>query len=215
LPDRCRTCGAPISGSYYRVSGAITCAGCAEKAATLSPQDTHAAFVRAVVFGIGASILGLILYSAVSILTGLQIGYMSLAVGYLVGKAMMKGSQGLGGRRYQIVAVALTYAAVSLSFVPLVISEAAKNPKSQQTTQAAPAGNADSGPKLPEQKKASPMGALVAFGVLFLLGLVSPFLELASPVSGLIGLVILYVGIQIAWKTTAGSKIPIMGPFNA
>jgi hypothetical protein len=48
---------------------------------------------------------------------------MSLAVGYIVGKAMMKGSAGLGGRRYQVVAVALTYAAVSLSFIPLVVSQ--------------------------------------------------------------------------------------------
>jgi hypothetical protein len=38
---------------------------------------------------------------------------------------------------------------------------------------------------------------------------------LAPETSGLIGLVILYVGVQIAWKTTAGSKILVMGPFNA
>ena len=36
-------------------------------------------------------------------------------------KAIMKGTNGIGGRRYQIAAVALTYAAVSLSAIPIGI----------------------------------------------------------------------------------------------
>jgi len=34
-------------------------------------------------------------------------------------------------------------------------------------------------------------------------------------VSGLIGLVILFVGIRIAWTMTAGNPVEIAGPFNA
>jgi hypothetical protein len=46
------------------------------------------------------------------------------------------------------------------------------------------------------------------------MGLASPFLELQDPMHGLIGLVILFVGIQIAWKLTAGPPIPeITGPY--
>jgi hypothetical protein len=41
-----------------------------------------------------------------------MLGYISLAVGYIVGKAIMKGTRGIGSRRYQIAAVALTHAAV-------------------------------------------------------------------------------------------------------
>jgi hypothetical protein len=51
-------------------------------------------------------------------------------------------------------------------------------------------------------------------GALLVLGLASPFLELASPLHGLIGLVILFVGLQIAWKLTAGKKVDILGPFG-
>ena len=76
-------------------------------------KDTHAAYVRAIVFGIGAAILGMILYATFEIQTGIVIGYAALAVGWLVGKAMITGSNGVGGRRYQIAAVLLTYAAVS------------------------------------------------------------------------------------------------------
>jgi hypothetical protein len=59
------------------------------------------------------------------------------------------------------------------------------------------------------------MRPVLAIGFLFLLALASPFLELSSPVSGLIGLVILYVGMQFAWKSTAGSKVPVTGPYKA
>jgi hypothetical protein len=54
---------------------------------------------------------------------------------------------------------------------------------------------------------------MAALGVLALIGLASPFLELQDPVHGLIGLVILFVGVRIAWRLTA-AKIPeISGPF--
>jgi hypothetical protein len=36
-----------------------------------------------------------------------------------VGKGIQKGSNGLGGRRYKIAAVALTYAAISFSAIPV------------------------------------------------------------------------------------------------
>jgi hypothetical protein len=84
-------------------------------------KDSHAAFARGLLFGIGAAILGLVLYAAFTIMTGLLVGYVSLAVGWMIGKAMMKGSNGIGGRRYQIAAVLLTYVAVSMAAVPIAI----------------------------------------------------------------------------------------------
>ena len=80
--------------------------------------DSHAAFTRALLYGIGAAVLGMILYAVFEIATGLIVGYVSLAVGWMVGTAMMKGSNGVGGRRYQVAAVLLTYAAVSMAAVP-------------------------------------------------------------------------------------------------
>src|SRR5215472_13424880 len=117
--DTCKLCGQPVGASYYRVGDAMTCGSCAEKVQREGPKDSHAAFTRALLFGIGASLLGLILYSAVAIITGLIIGWVSFAVGYIVAKAMMIGSKGIGGRRYQIAAVILTYAAVSMAAIPI------------------------------------------------------------------------------------------------
>src|SRR5208282_5296905 len=121
--DACCICHNPISGPYYRIKGSMACAACSAKVLARKPKDSHAAFTRALLFGLGGALLGLVLYSAVGILLHLQIGYVSLAVGYLVGKAMMMGSGNIGGRRYQWLAIALTYAAVSLSAVPIAIAQ--------------------------------------------------------------------------------------------
>jgi hypothetical protein len=50
--------------------------------------------------------------------------------------------------------------------------------------------------------------------MLALAGLASPFLELADPLHGVIGLVILFVGIRIAWRITQGTQHEILGPFS-
>src|SRR5262245_49225060 len=130
-PDRCKTCEQPIADIYYRVSGAMTCTACTERTSGRMPTDTKSAFVRGLVFGCCGAILGLILYSVLGIVTGLSIGYVSLAVGYIVGKAIMFGSAGIGGRRYQIAAVVLTYAAVSMSAIPVAISQFGKDGQQQ------------------------------------------------------------------------------------
>ncbi len=131
-PDRCQTCKQSIGSQYYRVNGALSCANCAEQLKLRQPKDTHQTFVRSLIFGIGGAIVGLILYAGFGIITGLEIGYISLAVGWIVGKAIIKGSNGIGGRRYQIAAVLLTYSAVSVAAIPIGISMYIKQQKEQK-----------------------------------------------------------------------------------
>ncbi len=226
----CKACNQTITGEYYRVNGVQACAGCVEKVKQQMPEDTHAAFVRGMLFGVGGALAGLIVYSAFGIITGLVIGYVSLAVGWLVGKAIKTGSKGIGGRRYQIVAVAFTYAAVSLSAIPIGISQFVKSEKNKVVTsqQSSPNASTQGGAAgqqpdagaggtstttSPEPKKKMSVGA--AIGALLIAGLASPFLELADEPHGIIGLVILLVGMNIAWKLTSAPKLEIMGPFKA
>ena len=184
--------------------------------------------MRGILFGVGGAIVGLILYSAFGIITGIEIGYVALAVGWLVGTAIKKGSNGIGGRRYQIAAVALTYAAVSLSAVPIGISYMMKERKSADTSKAAAAASPSAGSvsnpdksSLEEESASSTLPAkeeksLVAIaGSLLFVGLASPFLGLQGGFSGIIGLVIIFVGMRIAWKMTAGPRLEILGPFQA
>jgi hypothetical protein len=202
----CKSCGREIIGSFYKVNGALSCAGCAQKISEQSARDSHAAFVRGVLFGIGGAILGLILYVAFALVTGLVAGIISLAVGYLVGKAIVRGSGGIGSRRYQVTAVLLTYMAVSLAAVPISLSQFYRQHSAQQQAQAlAPAT-----PQAPTPA----MGFPKALGTLVLIGLASPFLALSNPGQGAIGLIILFVGIRIAWRITAGRTMNIEGPFR-
>lgn len=182
----CAGCRQPISGSYFKIKGAPVCVGCTERIRAQVPQDSHGAFVRALLFGIAGALVGLALYVIFALATGLIIGWVSLAVGFIVGKAMRIGSGGVGGRRYQVVAVLLTYFAVSMSAVPIAIEQAGHVAISGQ-----------------------------AIAQLAMAGIASPILELRDPVHGLIGLIILFVGIRFAWRFTAAAALNVSGPYTA
>ncbi len=196
----CAACRRPITAQYFKINGAQACNECTAKIQQQTPKDSHAAFVRALVFGVGGALAGFALYVAFALVTGLVIGWVSLAVGFIVGKAMSLGSGGVGGRRYQVAAVLLTYLAVSLSAVPIAIHQMRQH---QAQSQAA------DGTAAPHQ-----MNLAKAVGVLALVGVASPFLDLQDPVHGLIGLVILFVGIRFAWQFTAGRTLNVSGPYT-
>jgi hypothetical protein len=185
------------------------------------PKDSHAAYVRGLLFGLGAAIVGMALYAAFIIIFDFSIGYVSLAVGWLVGKAIMLGSKGIGGRRYQIAAVILTYAAVSIAAVPIRFSYYLKT-KSEPTAihskqQQSSVNGQNSQPDEAKAKSdAAPKPSLgAALLTLLLFGLASPFLALANPGPGILGLLILLVGMHFAWKITVGSaSANIHGPYD-
>ena len=227
--DVCTSCNQTITGEYYRVNGSLACRHCTEQLKNQIPKDHHAVFVRGLAFGLGGAILGLILYSTFSIVTGLEIGYVSLAVGWIIAKAIMMGSRGTGGRRYQIAAAVLTYGAVSMAALPVYFSQINKaKPAKPPQTQTAPAGKSAPAPSHPDSARSdggaasqpsspdkSGMNLAKALGLLVLVGLASPFLELQNPLNGALGLLILFVGISIAWRLTAGPTIDVLGPFTA
>jgi len=224
--DHCQFCHQPSTGTYYRVNEALACPACADKARAELAKDTHTAYTRALLYGIGAAIVGMILYATFAITTGLIIGYVSLAVGWMVGKAMMKGSGGVGGRRYQIAAALLTYAAVSMAAVPIGIQYAIQHRKEQK--QVVTKQQSDDEFERQEQKvnpnypvppssPVVPPSRAALLGKLALLGIASPLVELwdtGPSIGWVIGTVILVVGIRIAWKLTAGRPLQIYGPFD-
>lgn len=233
--ERCTSCGQSIGSQYYRLNGAVTCNYCGEQAQLQRPKDSQQTFARGLLFGVGGAILGLVIYAGFGIVTGLMLGYISLAVGYIVGKAIMKGTNGIGGRRYQIAAIALTYAAVSLSVIPIGISQIIQERKETKTVTAKQQVEPDpiADPSASMQPSVSPepdatstvpeadthlppkahMRPGAAIGALLFAGLASPFLELQNPMHGAIGLIILFVGLRIAWQLTAEKKLDLLGPF--
>jgi hypothetical protein len=177
----CAVCGRAIGIRSYVVDSKLACARCAGMEGARAPGDSHAVFMQSLLFGAGAAIIGLVFYSTFTIVTHFYFGYVALAVGWLVGKAMMMGSRGVGGARYQISAVIFTYAAISLASVPILIARAL-------------------------QSGAAHVDWSNVAGQLVLWGIASPFLQLRSGVSGAIGLVILFVGLRIAYRITAARQ---------
>jgi predicted lipid-binding transport protein (Tim44 family) len=226
----CQICKQPVGSTYYRVNGAVACEQCATRMKNATPGSSHANFMRGLLFGIGGAILGLVIYATFTIATGIEIGFISLAVGYIVGKAVKMGSRGFGGAHYQIAAVLLTYAAVSMSAVPIAISYSAKHhsePPAVRST--GPANPSTSSPGTPSSNSAAGSdsssesssgeprkGGLMLLLYLVYIGLASPFLDLAQdPAHGAIGVIILLVGMRIAWQLTSMSDhAQIVGPFK-
>ena len=186
---RCHFCKQPTPQQYYRVGTVTACGTCAEIARQQMPHNTTSAFVKALVLGMGAALVGLVGYAAlVIILRGWTIGYIAVGVGYIVGKAMMFGSKGAGGQKFQIAAALLTYAAISMAEIPIRLMAFR---------------HYDYHPDLD--------------ALLWIHGLASPFFDLGrNLVWGAIGLVIIFVGMQIAWRITAGRpNLEVFGPFDS
>jgi hypothetical protein len=180
----CALCGRKLDIRSFVVNSKLVCARCSQAA----NPTRNTAFVRALVFGAGAAVVGMTLYAGFTIVTHFYLGYVALAVGWLVAKAMMMGSRGQGGIRYQMAAVALTYAAISLASVPILIAKIMQDA-------------ADYG-RSTDLDWGHVAGKLLAWGI------ASPFLQLRGGLWGVIGLVILFVGLRIAWRMTADRSQP-------
>jgi len=151
---------------------------------TFAERADHARFVQAITYGIVAAIVGSILYAAFTIITHIVIGYFAVGVGYLVGKAMLHATQGLGGRKFQIASALLTYIGVSMAAVPEFLWAF--------------------------HKRGADLSHIGARGIFALAeyGIASPILELQGSVgNGLIGLFILFIGIRFAWRMTADRRL--------
>jgi hypothetical protein len=186
----------------------VVCPGCAEQIRTGQQAPAPVSLLRAALYGGGAALAGSLLYALVAIVLNAEIGLIAILVGYMVGKAIRHAGQGRGGRPQQILAVVLTYFAITTSYIPVYIYHAVNKPRpavtEQQPGQARPAPSVAG-------KTAPSFGAAVLF--LLLLAAVAPFLSLGSGISGLIGLFIIFIGLQRAWRLTGRSDILIMGPY--
>ena len=99
---------------------------CAKVMKDASPEDASSSYKRAVLFGGIAAFIAFIFYSIFALATGWLPGYFAFFAGYAIAKLMMVGSGKIGGRKYQVTAIFLTYMALSLSAIPITIGEQIK-----------------------------------------------------------------------------------------
>lgn len=138
-PDQCAYCHRGITAEYYRVAGHLACPACATQAQSLVPPNSHKVFVRSLGYGAAAAIVGCAAYALFVILSGWTLGWAAIGVGYLVGWAMKRGAGDHGGRRFQVSAALLTYAAVAVAFVPVGLHQMSKHRAAQRDMALKPA----------------------------------------------------------------------------
>jgi hypothetical protein len=133
----CRFCKRAITDSYFEVNGQMACAACREVIARelAKTAGTRGVFL-AIGAGLGAGLVGALLYYAVLALSGYEFALISIAVGYLVGRAVRWASGGRGGRVYQVIAVLITYVAIAGSHAPIILSEIKKDIKKEMQKEA-------------------------------------------------------------------------------
>jgi hypothetical protein len=122
----CAACKAPLVDAYFAVGGSVVCPACRER--LFGPAVGAAAFPRAVLWGAGAALVGTLAWFAVVKIAHVELGIVAVAVGFFVGKAVRRASGGLGGPRYQALAMVLTYASIVSSYALLVLQAVADEP---------------------------------------------------------------------------------------
>jgi hypothetical protein len=224
----CAVCRTPLSFEYFDVNGQQICRTCSDQLAyqTATPRE-WSTLVRAGIAGVAAAILGAVLYFAVIAISGFEVGLVSIAIGYMVGYGVRLGTRGRGGRRFQVLALVLTYWAMGLAYSTLAIKamfdEPAKDaaasisgPRTSGTDTAQPEAPATQ-PPAAKSDEAPMTGGQFALGLLQLLAftLVMPVLAIAGSMpGGLISGAIIVFGMMQAWKMTAAPVVTVTGPYR-
>jgi hypothetical protein len=210
----CQLCRRPIAAEYFQIGQAMICGPCATALAD-SPL-ARGMFLRALLYGLGAALLGTIVWYAIIKITGHEFGLLAIGVGLFVGVAVRKGARGLGGWRYQALAMVLTYVSITCADVPLMIKASfeASN-QAASMVKASLAAKDDTAAAAPgesggaAQEKPGAGAVLGALAVMLGLAFVAPFLAGAS---NIMGIIIIGIGLYEAWKINR--RIPLSGPFR-
>jgi hypothetical protein len=117
----CKCCQHPISDQFFLAHDHPYCPTC--KVSVFDQQLGCAGYLPSLGLGFLAAILGAALDFSVTVATDTQYGLIALIMGGLIGWGVRKGSRGRGGRVFQVMAVGLTYLAISVSLASLVVKE--------------------------------------------------------------------------------------------
>lgn len=206
----CVACGTAIETEYYQINGHVACATCRSgaEASAETPRGIRP-LATAGIFGLGAGIVGAVIYFAILALLDLEIGLVAILIGYMVGYAIRKGARGRGGRRFQILAVALTYGSIAMAYTSIAIKGAIED-KSAPTTTSATASAGETAPEADTHPNAI-VG--LAGGLLFMAAM--PVLVVFGSLPGsLISGLIIAIGLRQAWRMTATPQLEILGPYR-
>jgi hypothetical protein len=126
--DVCTACQSPLRESYYLAGTQRICSNCRDSVQqSLASGSKSGRFFKAAALGLLAALVSGAVWAFIIIQFDLIIGLLAIGVGLLVGMAVRKGSEGRGGRGYQVLAMALTYFGIAVGYSGAMIPAALKN----------------------------------------------------------------------------------------
>jgi hypothetical protein len=212
----CAACKQPLVDRYFLAGAVKVCAACKDGYEQhLASGSKSSRVLKAVLLGLLAALVGGGIWALVIVKTDSMWGIVAVGMGYLVGIAVRKGSEGRGGRPYQYVAMALAYLSIATGYMGVFISQyleqktpAVKTVEAGGPGDSAPAKSDE--PRKPMNAKEAIGGCVGACAMLLLVYAGSPLLLAKdNPIS------LLFLGIALweAWKLNRGVTIKISGPF--
>jgi hypothetical protein len=211
----CTNCKGPLGESYWRWQRNVVCAGCRDGLErTLAESQSSARLFKAILLG-GATALGCgAAYAVVTAATNMRFALATIGIAFVVARVVRHASGGIGGARFQVVAVALTYVAATMGYIPEIwtgLTEGSHAKVGAEHRQpSAEVAAADPAPDAPKGRL-STMQLLSALGILTGIMLAAPFLAFThSP----LGLLIVVFGLWEAWKLSRGPPLRLEGPYR-
>jgi hypothetical protein len=214
----CAGCRTPIADTYFEVNGHPVCPGCQQRIVTARQEGSAPGRVLAAAgLGLGAAAAGAAVWYVVREITHLEIGLIAIGVGLLIGTAIRRGARGRGGAVYQALAVVLTYLAIASANAPYVwrgLHRGIAVQVAERMHAADPAEPEPSPDALAVQVKVDEFFAHLPPEAWARIG----WIVLASPFSGgvqhAIGWIIIFFGLQQAWRLTRAAPFAVTGPFS-
>lgn len=235
----CSRCGTALRGSYHMIGESMACAKCRYAAQSKQQEGGDGgAVMRAIGYGLAAAAIGALVDYVFAKMTGDDFPIFVILVAFAAGKAVRMASGGHGGRKFQVIAMAMAYIAMGAAYMPLMVSTAGKaaevararvlaeskarvdsitaaNPEGTELDSVSAAALARAQASLRKVKDFKV--SFNAAATLFLLALFgAPLLvSLASPIYGLFIAFALYR----AWRMNAGDgsspqQVTVSGPFR-
>lgn len=212
----CENCSGPLGEQYWHWQTKAVCEACRGRLTDiLTASQSKKAFWRAVLLG-SATALGCgIVYALFVHFTGYQLALVTIGIAFLIAKVVRYSSAGVGGRKYQILAVALTYLASAMGYAPAVFSglNDGDDAKTAATTSGASAHRSSKpiGEGTSSDAPASGGQLVIGFALIFGFILAAPVL---AATEAPIGLLIVAFGLWEAWKLSRGLPLSLDGPYR-
>ena len=130
--QNCVVCTRPIESTYFAVGDKLICPGCRDRLMAPPAGTKIGRLVKATVFGVAAGLVGAAIWYAIRRAAHLEIGLVAILLGWMVGKAVHRGSNFSGGLGYQILAVLITYSCIASTYAPDIVEAIIKSRREER-----------------------------------------------------------------------------------